>query len=157
MFGTEMSNPNDPLSLQLHNRLTDYSLDLGELPFPYEIDQGKQIVYAAVGPWTPEAVSAWVARLLADPAYAPGMRGLLNLRFTAGPLPNVEMMQRIADAMRPLTLLPVRSRWAVLVGSPAMYTRVRLLETLTAGCHVHFRAFDDDAMAWRWLGLEAPY
>ncbi len=156
MFGAEMSNPTEPVNRRLHNHPMDYSLDPSELPFPYEIDQGKQVVYAAVGPWTPEAVSAWVARLLADPAYAPGMRGLLNLRFTAGPLPNVETMQRIADAMLPLTQIPVRTRWAVLVGSSAMFTRVRLFETLTAGCYVHFRAFDDDRMAWRWLGLEGP-
>src|SRR5690349_19144993 len=94
MFGAETSNPNDQVNLRPHNPLIDYSLDFGELPFPYEIDQGKYVVYAAVGPWNPEAVSAWVARLLADPAYTPGMRGLLNLRFTAGPLPNVETMQR---------------------------------------------------------------
>jgi hypothetical protein len=125
------------------------------LPFPYEIDTATQIIYAAVGPWTAAAVTRWVEELLADPAYVPGMRGMLNLRFAAGPVPNVDAMRDIAAALAPITSIRVRTRWAVLVGSPKMFDRIRLLETFTSGGFVQFRAFDDDHAAITWLGIES--
>ena len=127
------------------------------LPFPYEIDPATQVVYAAVGPWTPEAVATWVARLLADPMYHPGMRGVLNLRFTAGPLPDAATTKKIALAMRPLTHIPVRTRWAVLVASPDALTRTRIFETFTTGASIQFRVFTDDEEALQWLGVESRH
>jgi len=129
---------------------------MSALPIVYEIDRSMHMVYAAVGPWTPEAVSTWIAELLRDPEYTPGMRGFLNLRFTAGPLPDVAMAQRIADALRPLTTIPVKSRWAILVASPSALVRVRVLETFTSESYIQFRVFDNDAAAMTWLGFESP-
>lgn len=127
-----------------------------DLPFPYEIDRATQILYAAVGPWTAESVTRWVQALMNDPAYLPGMRALINLRFAAGPLPQLDDLRGIAEALRPLTIVPSRTRWAMLVGSPEMFDRIRLLETLTSSGYVQIRAFDDDRQALSWLGLELP-
>jgi hypothetical protein len=137
------------------NRSVSPRVTNSELPFPYEIDPGTDVVYAAVGPWTPKAVREWVQILLADPAYSPGMRGMLNLRFAAGPLPDVATTQQLAEAMAPLTSLPVRTRWAVLVGSDAMLARIRLFETFTSAGSIQFRAFTNDAEAMQWLGIES--
>lgn len=131
------------------------SLLVTDLPIVYEIDPSTNMVYAAVGPWTPAAVAEWVEQLLADPLYEPGMRGMLNLRFTAGPLPDAETTWHIVEALRPLTRIPVRTRWAVLVSSAAMFVRVRLIETLTSDGYIHFRGFQDSEDAIKWLGLES--
>jgi hypothetical protein len=125
-----------------------------DLPIAYEIDRSTQTVYAAVGPWTPRAVREWIDVLLKDPDYLPGMRGLINLRFAAGPLPNAKTLAAIAKSLEPLTGIPARTRWALLVGSIEMQLRIRLLESLTSAGYVQFRAFDSDIRALEWLGLE---
>lgn len=136
------------------NLVTSLTPAAMDLPVSYEIDRSTQTVYAAVGPWTAAAVRAWVDVLLNDPAYVPGMRGLINLRFAAGPLPNAEKLAEIAKALEPLTAIPARTRWAFLVGSIEMQLRIRLLESLTSAGYIQFRAFDNDIKALEWLGLE---
>lgn len=128
---------------------------VSDLPIVYEIDQSTQLVYVAVGPWTPEAVGTWVDRLLEDPAYVPGMRVLLNLSFAAGPLPDAQTTGTIVEALRPLTQIDIETHWAVLVPSPKALSRVRLMETLTSDGTVHFRAFEEWHDAMHWLGLQA--
>jgi hypothetical protein len=127
---------------------------VSDLPIPYEIDSSTQTVYAAVGPWTAEAVRSWVELLLNDPAYVPGMRGMINLRFAAGPIPNARTLKDIAEALSPLTAIPIRTRWAFLVGTIEMHFRVRLLESLTSAGYIQFRSFDDEKRAFDWLGVE---
>lgn len=121
----------------------------------YEIDAERGVLYVVVSaPLSVDGVREQVGVLLADDRFHPDLRGFINARFWIGPLPSIDDLNELAQVLRPVLLVPVRRRCAILVRTPELLDRARLFEHLTSDTFVHFRSFDDNREANAWLGLE---
>jgi hypothetical protein len=121
----------------------------------YKIDSKRGVLYATVsGQICLDALRVHVEELFADARFTPDLRGLIDVRCMTGPLPSMDELRELARALRPILLLPVQRRCAIIVRRDELLDRAYLFEALTAHTFVQFRAFYDTRLAHAWLGVE---
>jgi hypothetical protein len=84
-----------------------------------------------------------------------GLRGCIDLSQVSTPTPpGVEYIRQFVTAIRPVLEAVYSARCALLVSSEPLLWRARLIETMTSGSRVCFRAFTNKAAALAWLDAD---
>jgi hypothetical protein len=96
-----------------------------------------------------EDVKAYLDRLMVDPAFRPGMPGLIDCRRVKSLFSIFDLRKTAADAKkRPQMQVPGRA--AVLATSNVIYGLLRMYEVFNEGNPAEIRVFrkPEDAMVW---------
>ena len=96
-----------------------------------------------------EAVKTYLDNLLADPAFRPGMPGLIDCRQVKSLFSILDLRRTAADAKR-RPQMQVPGRAAVLASSNLIYGLLRMYEVFNEGNPAEIRVFrkPEEAMAW---------
>ncbi|HEY1719280.1 MAG TPA: hypothetical protein VGH42_13435 [Verrucomicrobiae bacterium] len=116
------------------------------------IDADKRIAIATVtGEITVAEVRADMARLAAEPGYAPDMPGIVDMRGATAGLTSDELRQ-IADVIKNSPKAVNGARRALLVSTDLMYGLYRMFAAFASDGTTEFRVFRDEKLARAWIG-----
>jgi len=121
------------------------------MPARYEIDTARRLVLSsAFGTFTDDDMRAHLRELVADPAFDPEFRQLLDFR-------EVTRLEITSAAVRELA---ARNPWkqptrrAFVCGSDEVYGMSRMYQMLVDGGSADLAVFRDMVAASSWLGIE---
>jgi hypothetical protein len=106
------------------------------------------------GPTGYEDVKTYLDALMKEPAFRPGMPGLIDCRNVKSLFSISDLRKTAADAKaRPQMQVPGRA--AVLASSNLIYGLLRMYEVFNEGNPAEIRVFREPAEALKWLKGEA--
>jgi hypothetical protein len=118
------------------------------VPITFQFDNG--ILFSTIDGETGfDDVASYLDRLLVDPAFVPGMPGVIDCR-TVKSLFSISDLRRMAADVRQRPQLQAPGRAAVLASSNLVYGLLRMYEVFSDGDPVEIRVFrrPEEAMAW---------
>ena len=111
--------------------------------------EGDYLFTTIEGDTSYEAVKTYLDNLMADPAFRPGMPGLIDCRRVKSLFSILDLRRTAADTKsRPEMQVPGRA--AVLASSNLIYGLLRMYEVFNEGNPAEIRVFrkPEEAMAW---------
>jgi hypothetical protein len=111
--------------------------------------EGDYLFTTIEGDTSYEAVKTYLDNVVADPAFRPGMPGLIDCRQVKSLFSILDLRRTAADAKR-RPQLQVPGRAAVLASSNLIYGLLRMYEVFNEGNPAEIRVFrkPEEAMAW---------
>jgi hypothetical protein len=115
------------------------------------IDLEKGIVYSTVtGTITVAEVRADMARLAAEPVYAPDMPGIIDMCNATAGLSSDELRQ-IAEVVKNSPKVVAHTRRALLVSTDLMFGLYRMFATFASDGSMEYQIFRDKKPAYAWI------
>ena len=126
------------------------------MPMSYRIDPHDGVaLLSASGTLTDDEMIDCVARLRADPALAPGMPTLSDMRGVTELQITSDGIQQMFDMMTKTEPNRGDAQAAIVTGNDLTFGMARMMSMMGDAKHLHphFRAFHDMPEARAWLGL----